>query len=414
MITIKIVRDWKKRSKSNEDAPLDMRITIDRKSYYLATGIKVKASEWIGDRVVNRPDADELNNILYKMNGRAYEEVQACMDEGRSISMTEIKKRMWEVNEDASDKPTFLVWVNEQIPMLRLCEGTMKHYRTVEDRLKMFGRFRKWSDLTTENVYMWDAFLHGIRRNVSDADKKAGKKGELISEATIHVHHKCLKALINRAEKFGLVGSNPYNRLRGEFGRGEKENVEYLTEEEMEAFMSLHPLAGTQMAVARDLFVFQMFTGLSYSDMQAFDISHYKKEKVGVSDATGTVVEEERWVHTGKRIKTGKAYVSQLLPPAVEVLEKYGMQIPKIENSDYNHALKALGYAAGISTPLHSHLARHTFATYMLRNGVKIENLSKMLGHTNIIQTQRYAKVLAQSVHEEYEKIGQKLKNKKK
>jgi site-specific recombinase XerD len=374
----------------------------------------VKASEWLGDRVVNRPDADELNNILYKMNGRAYEEVQACMDEGRSISMTEIKKRIWEVNEDASDKPTFLVWVNEQIPMLRLCEGTMKHYRTVEDRLKMFGRFRKWSDLTTENVYMWDAFLHGIRRNVSDADKKAGKKGELISEATIHVHHKCLKALINRAEKFGLVSSNPYNRLRGEFGRGEKENVEYLTEEEMEAFMSLHPLAGTQMAVARDLFVFQMFTGLPYSGMQTFDISHYKKEKVGVSDATGTVVEEERWVHTGNRIKTGTAYVSQLLPPAVEVLEKYGMQIPKIENSDYNHALKALGYAAGIPTPLHSHLARHTFATYMLRNGVKIENLSKMLGHTNIIQTQRYAKVLAQSVHEEYEKIGQKLKNKKK
>jgi site-specific recombinase XerD len=49
----------------------------------------------------------------------------------------------------------------------------------------------------------------------------------------------------------------------------------------------------------------------------------------------------------------------------------------------------------------------------MLRNGVKIENLSKMLGHTNIIQTQRYAKVLAQSVHEEYDRIGEKLKRKK-
>jgi len=164
--------------------------------------------------------------------------------------------------------------------------------------------------------------------------------------------------------------------------------------------MSLHPLAGTHLAVARDLFVFQMFTGLSYSDAQAFDIGQYKKMD-GV------------WKHTGTRIKTGKAYVSQLLPPAVEVLEKYGMQIPRIGNADYNHALKALGYAAGISTPLHSHLARHTFATYMLRNGVKIENLSKMLGHTNIIQTQRYAKVLAQSVHDEYDKINEKLKNKK-
>lgn len=400
MITIKIVHNWKKKAKKNEDAPLDMRITIDRKSYYLATGVKVKASEWLGDRVVNRPDADKLNKLLYIMNGRAYEEVQACMDEGRSISMNEIKKRIWEVNEEANDKPTFMVWVNDQIPMLRLCEGTMKHYRTVEKRLVEFGKFRKWNDLTTENIYMWDAFLHGLKRELTDAEKKAGKSADILSEATIHVYHKCLKALINRAEKFGLVASNPYNRLRGEFGRGEKENVEYLTEDEMEAFMSLHPLAGTQMAVARDLFVFQMFTGLSYSDAQAFSISNYKKVN-GV------------WKHTGTRIKTGKAYVSQLLPPAVEVLEKYGMQIPKIGNSDYNHALKALGYAAGIPTPLHSHLARHTFATYMLSNGVKIENLSKMLGHTNIIQTQRYAKVLAQSVHEEYDKINEKLKNKK-
>lgn len=414
MITIKIVHDWRRRAKRNEDAPLDFRITIDRKSYYMTTGIKVKASEWIGDRVVNRPDADVLNNILYKMNGRAHAEVQACMDEGRTISMSEIKKRMWQVGEEAADKAAFLAWVSEQIPHLRLKEGTMKHYRTVEKRLTEFGKFRKWSDLTTENVYMWDAFLHGIRREVSDGEKKAGKVGEHITEATIHVHHKCLKAIINRAVKFGLVTANPYDRLRGEFGRGEKENVEYLTEEEIDAFMSLHPLAGTQMAVARDLFVFQMFTGLSYSDAQAFDIGLYKKEKVAIAvDADGTVVEEERWVHTGKRIKTGKPFVSQLLPPAVEVLKKYGMKIPKLSNSDYNHALKALGYAAGIATPLHSHLARHTFATYMLRNGVKIENLSKMLGHTNIVQTQRYAKVLAQSVHEEYDRIGEKLKRKK-
>ena len=64
---------------------------------------------------------------------------------------------------------------------------------------------------------------------------------------------------------------------------------------------------------------------------------------------------------------------------------------------------------AGINTPLHSHLARHTFATFMLRHGVKIENVSKMLGHTNITQTQRYAKVLAMSVHEEFERISDLL-----
>jgi site-specific recombinase XerD len=68
---------------------------------------------------------------------------------------------------------------------------------------------------------------------------------------------------------------------------------------------------------------------------------------------------------------------------------------------------------AGIKVRMHSHLARHTFATYMLSNGAKIENVSRMLGHTNITQTQRYAKVLAESVHEEFNKMNEKLSKSK-
>ena len=139
-----------------------------------------------------------------------------------------------------------------------------------------------------------------------------------------------------------------------------------------------------------------MYTGLPYSDMQAFDMDDYKWNG-------------NRWINTGERIKTGVPYVSSLLPPALRVLEKYGMEIPKMNNADYNRQLKALQAMGGIKTRLHSHLARHTFATFMLRNGVKIENVSKMLGHTNITQTQRYAKVLAQSVHDDFDMIAEKM-----
>ena len=90
------------------------------------------------------------------------------------------------------------------------------------------------------------------------------------------------------------------------------------------------------------------------------------------------------------------------------------MSVPKMTNQVYNRELKHVGQAAGITYPLHSHLARHTFATYMLSHGVKIENLAKMLGHANIKQTQRYAKVLAQSVRDEFNKIDKLLKKKKK
>ncbi len=397
MITIKLVRNWKKRCKENEDAPLDFRITINRQSYYLATGVKVKASEFVCGRVVNRPDADVLNDMLGNMSKKAYNELNECLNEGRTVSMAELKKQLWAVHEEKSDAPTFLNWVAQQIPMMRLKPGTMKHYKTVETRLNEFGKFQKWKDITTSNIYIWDSWLHQLKKIPTENERNAGIETDYISEATVHVYHKCLKALLNRAVKFGCIESNPYEKLRGEFSRGERENIEFLTEEEMDAFMSLHPLPGTKVAFARDLFVFQMFTGLSYSDAEAFDITQYKKV-------------DGKWVNNGIRIKTGKAYVSQLLPPVIDVLEKYGMQTPKIGNSDYNRTLKALGFAAGITTPLHSHLARHTFATYMLRNGVKIENLSKMLGHTNIIQTQRYAKVLAQSVHEEFDAIAEKWK----
>lgn len=104
-------------------------------------------------------------------------------------------------------------------------------------------------------------------------------------------------------------------------------------------------------------------------------------------------------------------YVSRLLPPAVAILEKYGMQTPKIDNADYNHLLKGIGIAAGIHTPLHSHMARHSFATYMLNNDVSLDSVSVMLGHTNTVQTRRYAKTLAKTVKDDFDKIAEKMKN---
>jgi site-specific recombinase XerD len=205
--------------------------------------------------------------------------------------------------------------------------------------------------------------------------------------------------MLNRAVTFDKIDRNPYDRLK--FKRGESENIEYLTEDEMKAIVNLKVPTGTQIEVARDLFVFQMYTGLSYSDTQAFDFSQYKKVK-------------GKWINTGERIKTGVAYVSSLLPPAVAVLEKYGWTVPKIDNADYNHLLKVVGTMANIPTKMHTHLARHTFATWMLRNGAKIENVSRMLGHTNIRQTQRYAKVLAESVHEDFDMVAAKMSNPKK
>jgi integrase len=208
-----------------------------------------------------------------------------------------------------------------------------------------------------------------------------------------------MKYMIGRAMRVGRIDRNPYDKIgTGEFKTGKRENLEYLTDEEMQAIVSLRPMAGSPMCVARDLFVFQLYTGMSYSDTQRFDIRQYKKVD-GV------------WTSNQERVKTGVAYVSVLFPPVVEVLERYGMQAPKIGNADYNHALKAIQMATGITTRLHSHLARHSFATWMLRNGVAMESLAKMMGHTTTRETQKYAKVTAQMVHEDFGRVARLFDN---
>jgi integrase len=289
-----------------------------------------------------------------------------------------------------------LDWLTKQVPKLNISAGTRRRYDVLLRRLEQFDKLKSWDDLTVENLYEFDAWLHQITKAQSNGDRQAKDEPQKIGDSAVYNYHRTLKSLLNRAVKMNIIASNPYERLKGEFSRGVKESVEYLTEEEIAAVESLQPMKGTQVAMARDLFVFQLYTGLSYSDAQAFDISEYK-------NVNG------RWINTGERIKTGVPYVSQLLPQAVEVLERYNWQVPQINNMQYNASLKDIQKALGIRTRLHSHLARHTFATRMLAMGVKIENVSRMLGHSNITMTQRYAKVLAESVHEDFDMIAKKL-----
>lgn len=400
-VTNSIVWDHRGRVPEGEKGQVEIRITVNRKSYYFGTGIRVHKSELVAGQIVNCPGAKELNERIVLIYSKVLAHVNAYVDAGVPINTEDIRQKVWQVVEMHSDKSIFIEWCEKQIPLLGVTDGTEKHYNPLVTRLTQFGRIQKWDDITVENIVLFDAWLRTLTKPISDARLKSGAKPEKLSTGGIYNYHKCLKALLNRAMSFGKIDNNPYDRLKGKFKRGEKENVEYLTEEEMRRFESIILPKGSSLDIAHDLFIFQMYTGLPFSDMQAFDMNDYKFD--------GT-----KWHNVGTRIKTGTPYVSSILPPAMRILEKYNFEIPKMNNADYNHQLKALQQMARIKTRLHSHLARHTFATFMLRNGVKIENVSKMLGHTNITQTQRYAKVLAQSVQDEYDMIAEKLSPKKK
>lgn len=396
MVRTAIVFDHRGRTKKGRPGPLEVRVTSQSKVHYVSTGISVLKGEFRNGVIVNRPDCDELNQRLEILSKAVAMEINSRITNNEPIDVTQIRRCIYGYRDNTNTSATFLDWFAETYPTLPLSFGTKRHYKTVLARLRACAIINRWEDLTTSNIYRFDTYLHSLMVKRSDAATKANLSSINISQGAVYNHHKILKAMISRAVVAGKVQNNPYDRLKGQFHRGDKETVSYLTEEEVAALLSQHPVVGSMMATARDLFIFQLYTGMSYGDMQRFDINDYR-------------LVDGRWINIGQRIKTGTPYVSQLLPPVVDVLERYGMQLPRLENHKYNVCLRALGVAAGISTQLHSHIARHTFATMMLKHGAKIENVSKMLGHTNINQTQRYAKVVAQSVFEDYKKMEKLL-----
>ena len=405
MIRISLVYDHHKRTPKGEEGPVEVRVTVNRKPYYINTGVRVRKDRLVGNCIRDDDqsnDADLLNERLTTIVGLVEKEVNRCLEQRMPINVADIRDRVWDIaadKKDDGDEPTLIKWIKGYVATADMAKNTKLHYLTVVRRLMEYGKILRWEHLTVDNIYAWDVWLRHQEVPLTKNQKAVGLEPQLISSDSVYNYHKYLKSTINKAMKFRILAVNPYDQLKGVFKRSRRDVVDYLTEDQMKKVMELTPVPGSQAAMALDLFIFQMFTGLSYSDTQIFDISQYRQI-------------DGKWLHIGQRVKTGVPYVSQLLPPVVEMLERNGWQVPKMNNQRYNQMLKAIGMVIGIEN-LHSHMGRHTFATYMLSNGAKIENVSRMLGHTNITQTQRYAKVLAKDVHDDFDKIAKKLKSKK-
>ena len=156
----------------------------------------------------------------------------------------------------------------------------------------------------------------------------------------------------------------------------------------------------------RDIFLFCCFTGLAYAD-----VNKLKRNEI-VKGLDG-----EMWIFT-KRKKTDTPCRIPLLPPALGLLNKYsdhpvccnlGKALPVSTNQKMNAYLKEIAAICGIDKLLTFHIARHTFATTVtLSNGVPIESVSKMLGHTNIKTTQHYAKILDLKVSQDMAALKKK------
>lgn len=375
-INFSVVFDRMHRSTPQKCASVEFRFTCRGKQKYVSTGIKLNSTQWSKKKesIIKHEDAVSLNKMLGNYRKRAYELIEK-FTLANDFDLDRLGKMF--VGDDESGV-TFLGYCKKRRNERKVCEHTKKRYDVFIKFLESWGKIVTFQDCNVSSVRSMDEYLH--------------KQGKV--QSTIYDYHKYLKLFINDAIVDGLMEQNPYKSLSFHVGKGEKQYVDCITEEQFDAIKGLQ-LSTPHLQKARDLFLFQCYTGLAYSDLMSFDYSNCE-------EVNG------KWFYHAKRTKTDTDFVFQLLAPAVELLKAYEFKIPRMSNQRYNDYLKVIGQMVGVDR-LHSHMGRATAATLFLSKGMPINIVARVLGHTTLRQTTRYARTLNKDVRSAFDNLEGKI-----
>ena len=207
-----------------------------------------------------------------------------------------------------------------------------------------------------------------------------------------------LKGVVMRAHFNGLIPRNPFAQFHISPNIKERE---YLTEEELKTLMT-HEFVDAKLSYIRDIFVFASFTALSFVDVKEL--------------TTDDIVEVngEKWI-LSKRHKTKIPFQVKLLDIPLQIIKRYEeFQTDKSVFPNLNYwsickPLKKMIKECGNTKDISFHCSRHGFATLALSKGMPIESVSRVLGHTNIVTTQLYAKITTQKIDHDLTMFGDKL-----
>ena len=240
-----------------------------------------------------------------------------------------------------------------------------------------------FSQLTEQFIYDFQQYFMGI----------CGFQESTFYNAATH-----LKTVCRLAYREGLADILLFDKVK--VSKGDKKLPKALDRCSLDKLMNIQfGELEEEMETARDLFVFACHTGAAYCDLMELSRLHL------VRDDEGSL-----WLKFNRQ-KTGVLCRIKLLPEAIRIIEKYKSDereslLPQMKYATYQSYLKALRLRASIAFPFTTHTARHTFATLItLEQGVPIETVSKMLGHSNVSMTERYAKVTPQKLFVEFERF---------
>ncbi|WP_091367521.1 site-specific integrase [Mucilaginibacter mallensis] len=377
--------------------PIYIRITVNGKRTEWSTGRKCARIDWEsnnGRMKGTKEDARSVNSWLDTLNARAFAARQDLYASGKAFGPIHVRKIM---QGEELEPPKMLsdIWTyhTDQIAGLigkDYTVGTLQKYKAAFRILKRFIMIRTQSD---------DIRLDKIDyRFVKDFDYYLKADYGVKINTAVQIVKK-LRTMIKIAIEVGWAKHDPFIAYRAKTVEVFRE---YLTSDELQQ-LAEKKLSRKRLHVARDLFLFSCYTGLSYADTAKLTRADIVKGEDGGI-----------WIQT-HRVKNNNRVRVPLLSPALRLMNHYkdyprildeDFILPKMSNQKANVYLKEITKALGWSKYLTFHCARHTFATTVtLTNGVPIETVGQMLGHKNIRSTQIYARVTDTKVSRDMRKL---------
>ena len=387
----------------NGKSPIMGRISIGRSMVQFSCKCSCTATLWDSrkQRLVGKSaEATSVNRELDRLQvsiHQVYESLSRKLD--GNIMASQVRELVFGLN---SESQGLLHFLDEYIDRFRERVGIDRSER----RLKCLLLFRRHlsefikchyhvEDIPTQKADT--AFIKDLEEYF------AKEKGFKLNTSAGYLS--MLASLLKDLYKRHVIESYPFigHSIRWDVG-----TPRYITREEVERIASLREdeLKGYER-VSRDMFLFSCYTGLSYTDVYHLTAEHIIHES-GMD-----------WI-CKPRVKTGNLCHIPLLPEASAIIGRYrgihtrafrheppkGYLLPIPGCDTVNIHLKKIARLCGITKTLTYHMARHTFASQMtLSEGVSIESVSKMLGHSQIKTTQVYAETSPERVFRDVEKI---------
>jgi integrase len=398
------VKFFARKARPNKDgsAPVYMRIQIGEQRLNIITKMNVKPEEWSSEHGRLKSNTDEarrVNKILEAFKMKAYDYQRELMTEGNTVTIASIRAKWYGVS---LERPRMLMDVfkqhNEQMKALINREFSPLTFERYETSFRHTKEFMKWKykvedidvkQLKYEFIADYEFWLKSVRR----CDHNTSIKYLSNFKKIVHI---CIKN--------GWLERDPFVGFK--MAKREVERP-FLVEEELNRIINKTFLI-PRLSQVRDIFIFCCYTGLAYADVEKLT-----REEVTIG------IDGEKWIWTSRQ-KTDSTTRVPLLPPALEILDRYKDDpqcvnkrrlLPVLSNQKMNNYLKEIADACDITKKMTFHTARHTFATTVtLTNGVPIETVSKMLGHRNLKTTQHYAKILDLKVSTDMSVLRAKFK----